>query len=201
MASYESPHLAEAARTAAGRRGRAVRQVLIAPGTRRSLTTWPYGRAAGREWAGPSKWPGPLIESLRSVPGFDPGEGRASALQLAEAFGDCPRLGSSLSAASFPLSTFPWSSLRDGVLAEPRARGRWGGIPRARPPTDRVRLRAVVGAGFPQYACRRTPRILRSGSPVLRVGARISPELAGRLWRVDARGTTLARLSSSSPWR
>src|SRR5205814_864397 len=54
-----------------------------------------------------------------------------------------------------------------------------------------IRLRAVVG-----WVLKRLPAELRESFAwlgVLRVGARISPEMAGRLWRVDER-TAAARL-------
>jgi hypothetical protein len=129
-----------------------------------------------------------LIES-RVGSRLDPG-GRASALQLAEAVGGLPLALEVLCAASSSLDV-PWPALRDGVFAEtsrPRATGEeFAGRAAGRP----IHLRGVVG-----WVLRRLPADLREAFAwlgVLRAGATVSPELAGRLWGVDE-GVAVIRL-------
>jgi NB-ARC domain len=134
-----------------------------------------------------------LIES-RVGARLDP-DGRASALELAEAVGRLPLALEVLCAAGSSLG-IPWSALRDGVLAE-ASRPRAAGDHRAGGPADRpTRLRDVVG-----FVLRRLPVDLREAFAwlgVLQAGATVSPELAGRLWRVDegAAVTRLRRLAA-----
>ena len=134
-----------------------------------------------------------LIES-RVGARLDP-VGRASALQLAEAVGGLPLTLEVLCAVSSSLEV-PWPALRDSILAQvacPRAPG----VEFAGGSTDRpIPLRSVVG-----WVLRRLPADLLEAFAwlgVLRAGTTISPELAGRLWRVDERAavTRLRRLAA-----
>jgi hypothetical protein len=133
-----------------------------------------------------------LIES-RIGGRLDAGE-RAVALQLAEAVGRLPLALEVLSAARFSLDG-SWSAVRDGILAEVAglrvpAEDFAGGS------ADRpIWLQAIVSWVLKHLAADLRGSFAWLG--VLRAGTRISPDLAGRLWRVDAgiAGIRLRRLA------